>query len=461
MRRSRFAGIVLGSLVVSLLTAVSLPIQAQSPTAQPGANPINHVIVIYMENWSFDSLYGLFPGANGLDKAGDAAKQVDKDGKVYATLPQPMDTSKSPAVADTRFPADLPNAPFDIEKYVPMDKTIPDLVHRFYQEQAQIDGGKMDKYAAISNAAGLTMGYYDTTKLPLYAYAQKYTLADNFFMSAYGGSFLNAQFLVCACAPKFPNAPAGIVAQLDASGNLVKDGQVTPDGYAVNTTYSQVAPHPASAKPENMLPALTDPTIGDRLNDAKVSWAWYSGGWNDAVAGNPDKLFQFHHQALAYYANYADGTQGRKDHLKDETDFLADIKNGTLPAVSFYKPIGEYNEHPGYAVFADGEQHIVDILKQIEASPNWKDTAVIITYDENGGFWDHVAPPKVDAFGLGNRVPALIISPYAKKGFVDNTQMETDSILAFIETRFGAKPLTDRDAKANNMMDAFDFTQTP
>ena len=456
MRRLRLAAIVASSLAVSLLTAVPVPSLAQAAT-----NPINHIVVIYMENWSFDSLYGSFPGANGIANAGDAAKQVDKDGNVYATLPQPIDTSKKPAAPDVRFPADLPNAPFDIEKYVPMDQKIPDLVHRFYQEQAQIDGGKNDKFALISNAAGLSMGYYDTTKLPLFKYAQQYTLADNFFMSAFGGSFLNAQYLVCACAPKFPNAPDAIVAKLDANGNLVTDGQVTPDGYAVNTTYSQIAPHPDTAKAENMLPALTDPTIGDRLTDAGITWAWYSGGWNDAVAGKPDPLFQFHHQALAYYANYADGTQGRKDHLKDETDFLAAIKDGSLPAVSFYKPIGEYNEHPGYAVFSDGEKHIADILDQIAASPAWKDTAVIITYDENGGFWDHVAPPKVDAFGLGNRVPAIIISPFAKKGFVDNTQMETDSILAFIENRYGIKPLTDRDAKANNMMDAFDFTQKP
>jgi phospholipase C len=166
----------------------------------------------------------VFPGANGIARARATATQVDKSGTPYATLPQPINTTLKPPAPDARFPADLPNKPFNIDQYVPQDQKTGDLVHRFYQEQMQIDGGKMDKFAAVSDAAGLTMGYYDSAKLPLARYAREYTLADNFFHAAFGGSFLNHFWLICACTPTWPNAPASSVAQVDANGNMVKDG---------------------------------------------------------------------------------------------------------------------------------------------------------------------------------------------------------------------------------------------
>src|SRR5689334_21657090 len=116
--------------------------------------------------------------------------------------------------------------------------TTGDSIHRYYQQQYQIDGGKMDKFVAWSDAAGLVMGYYDATDMPEGQLARQYTIADNFFHAAFGGSFLNHFWLVCACSPRFPNAPDTVVAQLDPSGGLVRDGFVTPDGYAVNTSYT-------------------------------------------------------------------------------------------------------------------------------------------------------------------------------------------------------------------------------
>ena len=225
----------------------------------------------------------------------------------YTTLPQPIDNNQKPPAPDARFPANLPVAPFDAAQYVqPTDKT-GDLVHRFYQEQYQIDGGKMGKFVAWSDAAGLVMSYYDATNMPEGKLAQQYTMADNFFYAAYGGSFLNHFWLVCACTPQFPNASASIKAQLDTNGMMTKDGAVTPDGYAINTLFTVNNPHPKTADPATLVPNQTMPTIGDRLNDKGISWAWYAGGWNNAVAGNPDPLFQFHHQP---FANYADGTAG-------------------------------------------------------------------------------------------------------------------------------------------------------
>jgi phospholipase C len=200
------------------------------------------------------------------------------------------------------------------------------------------------------------------------------------------------------------------------------------------------------------------PTIGDRLTAKGLDWAWYSGGWNAALAGNPDPNFQYHHQPFAYFANYADGTAATAAHLKDETDFLAAAQAGTLPAVSFVKPLGPENEHPGYAALTTGENHLIQLINAVRNGPNWKDAAIIITYDEHGGFWDHVKPPVIDKWGPGERVPTIIISPYSKVGYIDHTQYETSSILSLIEKRWGLAPLGTRDASASPLVNAFDFS---
>ncbi|MEP6795793.1 MAG: alkaline phosphatase family protein [Saprospiraceae bacterium] len=415
-----------------------------------GIKKINHIVVIYLENHSFDNLYGMFPGANGLSNARNVT-QINSDGKPFTFLPAIPGRSE--------FPTDLPNHFFNIDQYVPANMKIPDLIHRYYQEQAQIDGGKMDRFADICDARGLTMGYYDTDQLLLAAEAKNYTLCDNMFHSAFGGSFLNHMWLVAAASPVYRNAPDSIVAQFDENGFLIQDGIVTPDGYAVNTCFSVNTPHPdiKVRRPKELLPTQTMPTIGDRLSDKSITWAWYSGGWNDALAGQPDRSFQFHHQPFAYFSNYAENTPGRTAHLKDETEFFAAAQAGTLPAVSFVKPIGIENEHPGYADIVTGEKHVQEIINAIRNGPNWKDCVIIITYDENGGLWDHVAPPVIDKWGPGTRVPGIIISPFAKKGFIDHTQYETMSILRLIEKRWKLKSLTSRDRNAICFDNCFDF----
>ncbi|HVY47158.1 MAG TPA: alkaline phosphatase family protein [Minicystis sp.] len=432
---------------------------APSPVAT-GLSKIDNVVVIYLENHSFDNLYGSYPGAEGLASSAGTALQVDASGAPYEALPPVMDTSVDPPKRDRRFPANLPNAPFDVETYVPADQDVDDLVHRYYQEQQQIDGGKMDKFALVSDAGGLTMGYYDTSKLPLATFAAGYAVCDDFFHSAFGGSFLNHQWLIAAATPRWPGAPSDQVAVLDAAGALVTDGAVTPDGYVVNTAFAAGGPHPDGIPAKELVPPQSGDTIGDRMTDAGVSWAWYAGGWNAAVAGHADALFQYHHQPFVYYAKYGPGTEGRS-HLKDEADFLADAKGGTLPAVSFVKPSGQDDEHPGYATLAAGEQHVLDLIAAVMAGPQWKKTAIVVTYDENGGFWDHVPPPKADRWGPGSRVPAIVVSAYAKAAYVDHTKYETASILATIEHRFGLAPLSDRDAKATDLSNCFDFSKSP
>ncbi|WP_158795776.1 alkaline phosphatase family protein [Pedobacter sp. L105] len=453
LRHIRTITLITGTAGILLLTLTLSAYQSKkskSP-AKPGINKVGHVVVIYLENHSFDNLYGQFEGANGLADASETSvKQVDDKDHVYTYLPAIPGSSA--------FPLNLPNTYFNIDQYIPADQLTPDVLHRFYQEKMQINGGKMNKFVLYNNSKGFTMGYYKTSLLPMTKIAKQYTLCDNFFHSAFGGSFLNHQWLIAAASPVFPNAPANMIAKLDATGRVISDGTVTPDKYVVNTSYSVNAPHPIGVSPASFVPNQTAPTIGDRLSDKNISWAWYSGGWDNALAGKPAPTFQFHHQPFAYFATYADGTQAKKDHLKDETNFFAAAKNGRLPSVSFVKPLGVDTEHPGYSDLYHGESHTVELINAVLNGPNGKDAVVIVTYDENGGFWDHVAPPVIDKkWGPGNRVPAIIISPFAKKGFVDHTQYETISILAFIEERWGLKPLNNRDKNANPLQNAFNF----
>lgn len=419
---------------------------------------IEHLVVIYQENWSFDSLFGTFPGANGIANATDAIRQVDRNGRPYATLPPAIDTTRRPPAPDPRIPSDLPVAPFDLGKYIRPHEFSGDPVHRYYQHIAQINGGRNDSFVAWTNVGGLVMSYYNGTTLPLGRLAREYVLADNFFQAAFGGSYLNHAWLVCACTPVWREAPADMRAQLDAGGRVVRDGAVTPDGYIVNTAYSVNAPHPADVDAAHLVPNQTWPTIGERLSDKGVSWAWYSGGWSDALTGHPAATFQFHHQPFAYFAPYADGAAAKARHLKDEAELLVDLGAGRLPAVVFVKPLGIDNEHPGYATLLRGQQHVEDLVRAIAASPYWTSTAIVITYDEFGGRWDHVAPPASDRWGPGSRVPTVIVSPYARRGHVDHTVYDTTSILKFIETRWRVAPLGPRDAAAHDLTAAFDFS---
>lgn len=434
-----------------ILSILFLSFTIDDKPVPKGLEKINHIIVIYLENHSFDNLYGEFAGANGLMNALHAT-QMDSLGMPYVFLP--------PVPGTTAFPKDLPNHFFNIDQYVPADMKVPDLIHRYYQERQQIDGGKMDKFALISDSKGLTMGFYHTDLLPLAAEAKNYVLCDNMFHSVFGGSFLNHFWLVAARSPVYKNAPENDVAVLDAHGQLVHDGFVSPEGCVINTSYSMNNPHPPEniRRPKDLIPSQKMPTIGDRMNKKNISWAWYSGGWDDAVAGKADKSFQFHHQPFVYFDNYAENTSGRAAHLKDEKEFITAAQNGTLPSVSFVKPIGIENEHPGYADVVSGENHLQELINIIRNGPDWKDCVIIITYDENGGFWDHVAPPVIDKkWGPGTRVPGIIISPFAKKGFIDHESYETLSILALIEKRWGVKPLQCRDRRANYFMNSFDF----
>jgi acid phosphatase len=496
MRSSAFRAIA--GIVIALLAGCA--------TQQPGRSRedlarIEHIVVIYAENRSFDNLYGLFPGANGIaNVTPETYTQLDRDGKPLPHLP-PVWKDDRP---DPVFPVNLPNRPFRIDVpsiNLPLSLPTRDLVHRFYQNQEQIAGGRNNLFAAVSDAGGLVMGYYDGSQLPMWKWAREYVLADNFFMGAFGGSYLNHFWLICACTPYDDAAPATARSQLDASGTLqrrpdspqsalqgaplfVLDGEATPDGYSVNTAQPPYQPsriRPAAGGDTRLadparhpLPPQIFKTIGDTLSAKGISWVWYAGAWNEALAdgmqpsgkhaviyntGRDAPNFVPHHQPFNYFARFAPGTPDRERHLQDYSDFVAAIERGALPQVAFYKPQGSLNEHPGYTDVLSGDEHIARVVAKIKASPLWAKTAIIVTYDENGGFWDHVAPPKGDRWGPGSRIPTIIVSPWAKRGAIDSTPYDTTSILKFITRRFDLEPLPGVRSVMGDLSNAFDFSQ--
>jgi acid phosphatase len=523
------AVLIAAGLGLSLLfgaRGIALELHGTDATTQALRSKVKTIVVIYAENRAFDNLYGNFPGARGLREVVDASgrplpaylPQLDRDGSVLKSLPQTWGgvtaSGYQPVVTQAQS-GGLPNAPFSIEHgftaeskvTLSTDAVTRDLYHRFYEHQMQIDGGRNDGYAAWSDAGGLAMGHYDTSQSALFALARRYVLADHFFQGAFGGSFLNHQYLICACAPEYPDAatspakPTLAVLETDADGHatarlkvadgspasaldgppkFVKSGNITPynyfgDGkfYAVNTM--QPAYQPSGNPPARgdatlayadpisptTLPPQSAPTIGDRLSAKQISWAWYSGAWNAALrdgmqaavkqrqviytpetpGGSPD--FQPHHQPFNYYVRFDPKTHGdeRARHLRDYDQLVTDIAAGGLPQVVFYKPQGNLNQHAGYASIAAGDAHIADLVAKLKAGPQWPNMVIVITYDEYGGAWDHVAPPRGDLLGPGARIPALIISPFARMGTVDHSAYDTASVLRLMSRRFDLEPL--------------------
>ena len=505
-RRTAIGFLATFLLVVTSCANQSLPkneANSTQATAESTLNKIKTIVVIYAENRSFDNLYGLFPGANGIANAlahPESYLQRDRDGKTLLPSLPPVWNSKDP---NWKFVGSLPNQPFQIDAPPGgspaangIQQLSPDLVHRFYHHQLQINAGRNDQFAAFSNAGGLTMGYYDGSSMAMWKLAQEYTLADNFFMAAYGGSFLNHFWLICACTPYMSPAPEGRISILDPiTGKLaVKAGSAMrsapeylgdfnftpadPDSrrsYAIDTAPPPFQPsYTPPAKNGNPLLAdsnakgaltpltpQTQKTIGDTLSDKSIDWVWYAGAWDLALADgtqSPDKPrkvifkkandspnFQPHHQPFNYFSRFDPSTEAgrheRTEHFKDYKDLQTDIVNGTLPPVVFYKPQGSLNQHPGYSDVMSGDAHIAALIKQLQASPQWPNMFIVVTYDENGGFWDHVSPPKGDRWGPGTRIPTIVISPFVKKHYIDSTQYDTTSIIKFITRRFNLEPL--------------------
>ena len=506
--RRRFLGgaAVLG--VGATLSACGNTSEAPSPPVARPLTPkeldkalreqVKTVVVIYAENRSFNNLFANFPG---VEKPLSALKpadyqQRDRDGSLLQTLPPiwggllqvgPQTVDGVTYAPGEQFQENLPNAPFALkgpnQQDLPLNLVTRDLWHVFYQNQMQINDGKNDQFVAWGDSGGLPMGYYAQSQysLRLWDVAREFVLCDNFFQGAFGGSFLNHQYLISAAVPFYPNANTSVAeAQIavlqgdDPAGTRLKPldkspasamtgaaqfgpSALTPDGFAVNTmappywpTWIRDPERPDYAKPD--LPSVLVPQshehIGDKLSKKNIDWAWYAGAWqatleqfkgSDGIPKIPN--FQYHHQPFNYFVQQGpQNPQERSKRLRDaglgdesgSNRFLADAEAGSLPAVSFYKPQGNLNLHAGYADVAAGDRHLDRVLKVLRNSPQWQNMVIVLTVDENGGWWDHVAPPKGDRWGPGTRIPALVVSPFARKGTVDHTVYDTASILRLI-----------------------------
>ncbi|MGA2480656.1 MAG: alkaline phosphatase family protein, partial [Spirochaetia bacterium] len=283
------------------------------------------------------------------------------------------------------------------------------LPHSLWAARAAINEGGMDRFVTAEGSRD-TMGYYDRSDIPNYwSYAEHFTLADHFFCSAIGPSLPNHLFAVSS----------------QSEGVTSNISRPPGDGF-------------------------TAPTLPDRLNEAGVSWKSYVGDKDPQAfsALNP----------LPGFATFRTSSRMR-EHLVANTGLFRDLRDGTLPSVSWVFPNGEESEHP-LTDIRFGMWYVTAIVNAVMKSGFWQDTVIVVSWDEYGGFYDHASPPRLDATGYGPRVPALVISPFARPG-VDRGQYDFTSVLRFIEDRWGVAPLSARDGNARSIGGALDMDQPP
>lgn len=376
------------------------------PGIPPGIEKISHVIYIIQENHSFDNYFGTYPGADGM----------------------PSQTC-------------LPRLPGDDHACVrPFHQTsltlACDLSHSWEVAHAAYDNGKMDGFV-WAEGSNDTMGYYDARDIPNYwAYAKNYTLCDRFFSSLNGPSFPNHLYTVAAQS-------GGIIQNVFSLKQL---NEVLDDD-----------------------DGLEFKSIFTLLKNTHITWkyyvetnpnrpiVWLGAGQKNVM--NPVPTQFYHWNPLPGFKDIRDNPK-MMANLVSQRQFYEDLKAGTLPQVSYLVPDMDDSEHPP-ADIQRGMWYVTKLINAVMKSQYWGDSVIFLTWDDYGGFYDHVPPPQMDAFGFGPRVPALVISPYARPGFVCHDQFEFSSILKFIETRWGLPYLTLRDDRANDMLSCFDFNQKP
>jgi phospholipase C len=377
------------------------------------------VIFIVKENRTFDTLFGRFPGADG------------------ATVGYTCDGAEVPL---THAADDAPG---------------PD--HSFPAGLTAINGGEMNCFDRLSGGGALqAYVQYQRPDIPNYwSYARHFLLADRFFSSTYGPTGLEHLFTVAAQTDRFIdheriNAPGqygdnGIPREYceDPTERAFSFKRLTRDqtrqAFADEERFRQgiLAPYTTER-----WPCIDIPVLPDRLMDAGLSWRYYVGQ-NDYV-----KTMKW-----IRHIRYGPGYRS----VVDDDRFLKDLGAGDLPTVSWLVPDVAESDHPAAGSLCQGENWTVEILNAIQRSPEWQHTAVVVTWDDFGGFYDHVPPPHVDLYGFGPRVPALVISPWVRGGTVAHDEMEFSSVLKMIETIWDLDPLTERDARASDMLQHFDF----
>ena len=375
----------------------SNPKTLYSQAANNPNTPIEHIIVLMQENHTFDNYFGTCPGADGFPEG--------------TCVPvNPFDPENNDCVE-----------PFHIG-----ESAIEDLDHSRRTHRLQYNGGRMDGFIhalnLLNQEGSLAMGYYDDRDIPFYwNLADEYVLFDQFFSSASAGSFLNHLYWVAGQPGK-------------------GEDKATAEGLGDNI-----------------------PTIFDRLEERGISWKFYINKYDpnltyrSLVEGAP-RPPQVEWVPLLSMDRYVDDPT-LFSKIVDFNQYYDDLASGNLPAVSYVKVIGQ-SEHPPASLSA-GQLAARTMINALMQSSHWEKSVFFVTYDDWGGWYDHVPPPQVDDYGYGFRVPAFMVSPYAKQGYIDSTILDYTSILRFIEENWDLEPLSVRDSKANNFLDGFDFTQEP
>jgi phospholipase C len=365
---------------------------------------INHVIWIIQENRSFDNYFGKFPGADGLP-----------DSVCLPVLPGSVKCVK----------------PF----HMPPTQPLVDLPHDWAGAHAAYDHGTMDGFVWAEGSI-YTMGYLDEKDIPNYwQYARHFTLCDRFFSSINTGSFPNHLYTVAAQSGRVINNLHSI--------REVEEVEDDPDGFSFAS-------------------------IVKLFGDARVSWKYYvetrptPPGADRALIAHlaypePEQFTLWN--PLPAFKAIRDNPEKMR-HLVALKEYFHDIQSGTLPQVSWIVPDFQDSEHPPEPA-SQGMWYVTRLINALMKSPYWKDSVVFLTWDDYGGFYDHVPPPAVDAFGYGPRVPMIVISPFAKRGYISHYTYDFTSVLKFIEQRWNLPHLTPRDHYANGMADCFSFDQAP
>jgi phospholipase C len=411
MRRvNRQSGRVLlvgASLALVLAVLVLLNDRRSAETANSG--PIQHIIIIIKENRSFDNMFGLYPGANGTQYAMEGTKRVRMS--------------------------------------ITPDELWLDLGHGWQSARNAIDHGKMDGfYTEKPNRQGphhLDMAdtELDQSRIPDYwAYASTFSLADGFFSTVATSSFPNHMVLMSG-------KPDGT---LDNPINTRNPHHWTPTnswGCDANR-YVTVAVDYQKAR---IRPCFSNETIVDEANAAGVSWRYYASPMTAGVSGYIwNTLSAFRQIRYSSQWNTNIGTQSQ---------FNKDVASGNLPAISWLTPPLKTSDHPPYSI-CKGQNWTVDKVNEVMDSPLWQHTAIILTWDDYGGFYDHVAPPHESAYTLGPRVPLLVISPYSRPHLIYSKTMDFRSVLTFVENQFNLPHLAKFDRNVNSVGGMLNLNQT-
>jgi acid phosphatase len=414
----------------------------------PATNPINHIVVIMQENRSFDNYFGTYPGASGIPR-----------GTCMPLSP------------------DHPNVGC-VKPFLSTNVISGDLPHGYQSSVIAHDNGKMDGFMVAENEDPKTMSYYDNKTIPYYwDLARHYVLTDNFYSSVLSYSLPNHWFALAGQAPVtsmfyFMHRPPhnNILNQAD-NASIIAGGGGSQNATMGNSTVAAnfgVNPNPTSTNLRDEVARVyleesnLTKTVADLFmnNTHNITWKYYdhlvrAGNYKAAVSSG--RAFEFWNPFSAKGSTY---TAAYSPHFANRAQIFTDLKNGNFPQVSWVMPSFPISEHPP-ANITSGMNWVKHVINAIMNSPYWNSTAIILTWDDYGGFYDHVAPPQIDKYGLGFRMPTIIISPYSKPGYIDHTQYQFESMLKFIEWRFSLQPLTERDLHANNLLNAFDFNQKP